>query len=189
MKRNAQSLIEFVFVAPLLIFVLFGIIELALFWKTANTVQEIALQSAISASGQIVDGTQTSTTLMDSEFNVAAKSALMMMQNRISSLNLNYSDFDLQDFDVTTDTDAGDVPYTIYTFESKSIDSDVNKSVITLIVDYQNPYTKGICTQIVYQYRTVLLGAEFTLPNGRKISIIPKNIEISSSKIQQYNQY
>jgi len=54
LKKNAQNIIEFVFVFPLVITLVLAIFELAMFYRTVHAVQSVALQAAANASTQIV---------------------------------------------------------------------------------------------------------------------------------------
>lgn len=179
MKKHGQSLIEFIVVAPLLVLILFGITELILFWRTAQTVQEIALESAAGASQQYV--------ALDSATNSAVDKAVLVVENRLKSLGLDGITLTEKDLGST----YGTKPFALYQYNSSQTRTTDNGvfPIITLTVDYRDPAKNGIVTQLIYQYRTLLLGAEFELPGGRKVVIIPKDIEISSTKIQQYNSY
>ena len=177
---RAQNLIEFVVVIPILILILFGIIELALFWKTINNVQEIALEAAAGAAAQYVPD--------DAASNAGADKAINIVQNRVKSLEIEKITFTEQ----ATDPMYGTKPFTLYEYDSVSKATLADGSqvpLIKLIVDYRDPYKNGVITQLIYQYRTVLLGMEFSMPGGSKVVIIPRDIEVSSTKIQQYKNY
>ena len=179
MFKKGQNLIEFVIVTPLLVVILFGIIELSMFWKTTQNVQEIALEAAEGAAAQFVND--------NSNPNPAVTKAVDIVTKRLKSLGLS---------DVTlADNPQGDSfgvrPYAMYEYKSnqtRNVDS-IDTPIVTFTVDYRDPYTNGVITQLAYQYRTILLGAEFTIPGGRKITLIPRDMEISSTKIQQYINY
>ena len=185
MKKKAQNLIEFVMVMPLLIIIIFGIIEYSLFWKTSQTIQEMALKAAIGASTQYVDNTYTSSDMTDTLFNPAANQTVNIVQKNVGSLGLNNISFE------NPATITGTAPYAFYMFKSTKTTNTSAGTVplMTLTVDYTDPYTSGVIVQLIYEYRAVFGGAEFRLPNGQNIVIIPKNIEISSTKIQQYINY
>ena len=193
MKKQAQNLIEFVFIMPLLIVMIFGIVEYSLFWKKSQTVQELALKAAIAASGQIVLGNQTSNDMTNSFFNPAALQAANLIQSQIGSLGVNNISFN-NPVIVSTNTSGTyniAAPYTLYMFTStiQANTTSGTQPLITLNVDYTDPYDNGVIVQLIYQYTTLFGGMQFSLPNGNKIVIIPSNIPISSTKIQQYINY
>jgi len=189
LKRKSQNLIEFVIVIPLLLIVLFGIIEYAVFWRNAQTVQTIALEAASTAATVIVNDDQTET--FGPFFNQAALKAFTVVRTRVKDLGLP----DLG-FTITNPNGFGKRPYAVYELTSQQTRSVTDESgnqqtlpIIRFIFDYRDPYKRGIVTQLVYQYKTLFLGVEFNLPGGHLIKIIPRDIEISSTKIQQYNQF
>lgn len=188
-KIKAQNLIEFALVLPLIVVMFFGIIELSLFWKTINNVQSIALQAASAASGTFVAENQTGSVVSNTNFNAAVSKAASIVVARSKSLNIDSLAFN--SLTAFNGGQFGDRPYSMYVLEStqtKKIDG-VDKPVLTLTVDYRDPYKQGVVVQLSYYYSTVLLGAEFTMPGGKKVTIIPKNIAVSSTKIQQYINY
>lgn len=179
MFKKGQNLIEFVIVTPLLVVILFGIIELSMFWKTTQNVQEVALEAAEGAATQFVND--------NSDPNPAVTKAVDIVTKRIKSLGLS---------DITlTDNPQGNTfgvrPYALYEYTSNQVRKVdlVDIPIVTFTIDYRDPYTNGVITQLTYQYRTILLGAEFTIPGGRKITLIPRDMEISSTKVQQYINY
>ncbi len=179
-KKKGQNLLEFVVVIPLLIVIIFGIIEFALFWRTVQTVQGIALEAAAGAASQYVDENGTA--------NPAVDKAIAIVNSRVGTLGSET--VTLQDQPLGSN--YGIRPFAFYQFASQekvSTFSDGDKPLMQVLIDHRDPYQKGIITQLVYQYQTILMGAEFILPGGRKVVIIPRDIEISSTKIQQYNNY
>jgi len=177
--KKAQSLIEFIVVIPLLILVVFGIIEFSVFLRSTQVVQQIAMESAVAASNVYV--TESSNP------NPAVTKVLTVVSSKLSSLGLSNITFS----EVPLGGTWGDKPFALYRFESdqtRDIDG-VATPLIIFTVDYRDPYQQGINTQLVYQYRTLLVGIEFNLLNGRKVKIIPRDIEISSTKTQQYVNY
>lgn len=194
--RQGQNLIEFVIVMPLLIVILFGIIEFALFWKTTQTVQEIALAAAAAAASKIVNEGDAN--------NAAVLAARDVVQNRAGSLGIS----NLQPLTPNPVNGFGNAPFALYEATSQETRRDANgnmQPLIDLTVDYRSPYATytnpatftnnaapvggGIITQLTYRYNTILLGAQFTLPGGTVVTIIPREIDISSTKIQQYSNY
>jgi len=189
--RKGQNLIELVFVMPLLILILFGTIELAMFWKTANTVQELAFQAAANAANQLVLDNQDSNDYTDTNctdgscFNFAIAKAINTVKKKQGSLGVSNLTFYCKSVD-----GYGTRPYTLYECNSDQIVvTDKTLPKLKLVVDYRNPYRNGIAAQIVFQYKTLLLGAKFILPNGKTVTIIPRDLEISSTKVQQPAQY
>lgn len=177
--KKAQSLIEFIVVIPLLILVVFGIIEFSIFLRASQTVQQIAMEAAVASSNVYVDENSTP--------NLAVNEALNVVTKRVSALGLSNITFS----EVNLPSSWGEKPFALYKFESdqtRNVDN-VDLPLLTFTVDYRDPYTQGVNTQLIYQYRTLLVGIEFTLLNGRKVKIIPRDIEISSTKTQQYVNY
>ena len=192
-KHSAQGLIEFVFIIPLLILILFGIVELTLFLRTVNVVGIIATESAVAASRQKVDETYNSTTYTDSNYNIAVKAAVETFLARIKTLGLSYT---INDFDCKVKTEYGDPPFSKYTFTSKTASipqkevDGTSTDVLVLNIDYTNPYKNGVIIDFSYVYSTLFLGAEFYLPGvNEKIVILPKTLEIKSVPVQQYINY
>lgn len=173
MKEKAQSLIEFVIVIPLLIVILFGIMEMAMFWRAVQTVQQIALEAGVIASGQ---------TTYTSGPNTAVDKAANFVQGRVKSLGINGLVLTK-----TILTDPADQPFAAYQFKGGTAPN--GQPLIVLVIDSRNPVTKGIVTQLTYQYRTLLLGLEFNVPGGKTISILSRDIPISSTKIQEYQVF
>lgn len=184
LKKSAQNLIEFVLVFPLLVVMIFAIVELSFFWKTVNNVQNIALQAASAASTSFVSDSETSNTISDVTYNNAVKRALSIVTSRSQSLGVSNPVFS----PTPLAPEFGEKPYAMYelvTSDTKPT-TDGNVPVLRLNVDYRQPLKDGVIVQLSYCYSTLFLGAEFTLPGGTKVTIIPKNMLISSTKIRQY---
>lgn len=175
MNKKGQSLIEFVIVLPLLLVVVLGIFELAMFWRTSHTVQQIALEAAVIASGSYIP--------YDGGPNTAGDKAASFVVSRMGSLgkptNISMTKSILDN--------ASEEPFAAYQYTGGTAPN--GGPLVTLVVDYRNPINRGVITQLTYNYRTMLVGAEFQVPGGRKIVILPRDIPISSTKIQQYNTY
>lgn len=183
MKKDAQNLVEFVFVFPLVIILVMAIFELSMFYRTVHAVQNVALQAAANAATQIITDSQTSTSFGNAQFNKAADVAAKIVQGKQGSLGrVNFNNFDLEVME-----EYGAPPYSIYKFTSDT-KIDGSKPLVTLLVDCTDPYGKGVSTQLIYHYVTIIFAAKVPLPDGNVITIIPSQVEISSSKIQQYNQ-
>ncbi|OGI00808.1 MAG: hypothetical protein A2104_06540 [Candidatus Melainabacteria bacterium GWF2_32_7] len=177
MRTKGQSLIEFVIVIPILLVLLFGIIEYALFWRNVQAVQQIALESAVIATDEYIP--------LSGGQNTAADKAADYVASRLSTLGLS-SDTLSTSSKIILDNESEE-PFAAY--EYKSGNAPNGEPLIRFVIDYRNPLTRGVITQLSYQYKTVLFGLEFQLPGGKKIVIIPGYIPISSTKIQQYNKY
>lgn len=172
MKVKGQGLIEFVIVIPVLILLILAIVELGLFWKNAQVVQQIALEAAVVAAHENVSPTASS--------NSAAAAAAKLVQNRVSSLGL-------KSLVLSRTVIAGTAPYAAYSYSGGTAPN--GKPLITLIVDYRSPIKRGIITQLIYNYRTLFIGIGFTIPGVKPVVIIPRDIPISSTKIQEYSMY
>ncbi|MEI7473630.1 MAG: TadE/TadG family type IV pilus assembly protein [bacterium] len=204
-NRKAQNLIEFIIVIPILIILIFGIMEIAVFWRTANSVQQIALTVAESAASAYVspdayqsddpttvgvDETKTpsvciaNTITDDATTNMAVCRALERLQEKLPSLGFSNVKFT----SVNMGNSYGSEPFMFYEYQNVAT-GKLKAGDIKIDIDYRDPYKNGVIVQLNYNYTTILLGCEFTLPGGNKITIIPRNMEISSTKIQQYNQF
>ncbi len=184
-KTKAQNLLEFAFISPLLIILLFGIIEYSLFMRNVNVVQNLATEAAVIASREFVFDTMTSGSSTSPDFNIAASQAAKLIELKASSFGLSSLDLVYND-----SASFGAKPYAIYEFNS-TLTTTVDSATLPLIklnFDYRNPNT-GLELQLIYQYKTLLLGAELPLPGGGSLVLIPRNIPISSSKVIQYVQY
>ena len=190
MKKTAQNLVEFVFVIPLLIIILFGILEFAMFYRNVNVVQDIATEAAVTASRRLVLDTMTSNNIADltnTGFNKAAKAARDVVYNRRRALGIENLTFVYTDLGTT----FGSRPYALYQIDStqtRSINGVVTP-ILTLMVDYRTPMEDGIMVQVIYQYRTLLVGAELPVLGGPPFVIIPRDVPISSTMVKQYLMY
>lgn len=178
MKKRGQNLIEFAAIIPLLVFVIFAIIEFSLYWKTVNIVEGIALNASTKMSATPV--TENSVT------NTAVDNAILLIKDEARTLgeNINFED-------KSQPSEISERPFALYKYESQETRNTVNgiKPVITATIDYRDPYKDGVILQLSYQYSTILLGATIPLPGNKKVVIIPKDIEITNKKTQQYNSY
>ena len=190
LKKKGQNLIEFVFVMPILVIFIFGIIELAMFWRAATTVQNIAVEMASNAANQFVLDNQTSTSTSDIDcsdgscYNLAVAKALNILQKKEGSLSENSLSFNC----TNPSEYGGSVPYALYKCESTETASN-SKPVMTLYVDYRNPTKNGVVVQLLYQYNSIFKGMSFSLFGRGEdglVVLIPSVFEISSTKVQQY---
>ncbi|HBG49378.1 MAG TPA: hypothetical protein DDW90_07745 [Cyanobacteria bacterium UBA9971] len=190
LKRPAQNLIEFVFIIPLLIVILFGILEFAIFYRNVSVVEDIATEAAVAASRKLVLDTMTSNNIADTSnagFNKAAKAArdvVMMKRGKLglSNLTLAYNDLG---------AGFGARPYALYEIvstQTRLVDG-VATPIITLVVDYRAPNEDGMMVQLTYQYQTLLLGIQLPVFGSTPVVLIPRDIPISSTRIKQYLIY
>ncbi len=192
MKKNAQSLIEFVFIFPLIIIILLGIVEYAIFYKNVSVIEDIATEASVLASRRFVLDSMTCANsnynvCSTNTFNVAVKAAIDIVMKRRGAIGVPTLTFKYTDLG----TPFGLEPYALYQIDSiqtKIIDG-VATPIITIMVDYRSPEEEGIIVQLIYQYRTLFVGAQFPVLGGAPIVLIPRDIPISSSKVTQYLTY
>jgi len=185
LKKKAQSLVELVLVFPILLFLLFAIIEFALYMKTVHVIQDIAVEAAVTASRRIVTSSMNSQSITNPNFNSAAKAVIDTVINRKSSLAIADLTFSYNDLN------NGAEPNALYEFRSIQT-TDFNGTTVPLIVvqfDYRNPLTSGIQVHISYYYKTMFLGASFPMPGSQPIVILPRCVKITSSRVQQFIMY
>lgn|GEM_PF-2580985 len=178
MKNRGQSLIEFAVVVPLLIALIFCIIEFSMYWRAVNTVQEIAQNASTKMSSIFVPENSTS--------NPAVDKAVLLIADESGNLgeNINFED-------KSTPSELASRPFAVYTYESQEKRNTAKgiKPVMTVTINYKNPSKNGIIMQLSYQYRTILVGAEIPLIGNKSVIIIPRDIEIVSKKTQQCSNY
>jgi len=175
MKKRGQNLVEFAAIIPLLVFLIFSIIEFSMYWTTVNAVQGIALNaSAKMASVYVSESSSVNPAVATAIASITDNSKFLGDKMILSNV-------------FTTSAE----PFTIYEYQSqqKRITNQGEKPVMTAIIDYRDPYKEGITLQLNYQYRTILLGASLPIPGNEPLVIIPRDIEIISKKTQQYNSY
>jgi len=187
LKRKAQYTVEFVLIFPLIIMLLFGIIEFGMYYRSVYIVQDIAEEAASVASRQIVLDSMISDDITSNSFNQAAIASRDVVLARAKSLAvaglvLNYVDLG---------PTYGKKPFALYEFDSAEtkILNGVTTPIISLLVDYRNPSENGMAVQVVYQYKTLFYSLSFPLPGGNVITLLPKDINISSTKVQAYLNY
>jgi len=176
MKKRGQNLVEFAAIIPLLVFLIFSIIEFSMYWATVNAVQGIALNTSTKMASVYVSETSGS--------NDAVDKALSLIKTNSKFLGEEVTFNDIS-------TDITTRPFAVYKYESSQTrNTDAgSKPVMTVTIDYRDPYKEGITLQLTYQYRTILLGVKLPIPGKNPIAIIPKDIKITSTKTQQYNSY
>lgn len=178
MKKRGQSLVEFAAIIPIFVFVLLGIIEFSLYWKSYNVVQDIVFNASAQMASTYVSENSTA--------NPAVDKALLVINDRSTSLGEAIT---LVDKSLPAEISAR--PFSVYKYESSQTTDTVSgvKPILTVIIDYSNPSKDGIVLQLRYQYKTILLGTELPLPGGNSVVIIPKSVEIVNNKTQQYHTY
>lgn len=186
MNKKGQNLVEFVFVLPILIIAILSIVEFAVFWRHSQAVQEIALEAAAGAAQKYVE---VDTSINTTKCNAAVDRAFTIFKNRLDALGMSGAAFGSKQI-LANSTE----PLAAYKYSSIQTENVKGNTMpkVELIVDYRQPYEKGVIVQVIYQYVTMFLGLELSLPgtnSTQQIVIIPKNITISSTKINQYVHY
>lgn len=192
MKRKAQNAVEFVLVFPFLFVILFGIVEYAVYYRTANVVENIATEASVAASRQLVLNAMTCsnnnyTTCGAGTFNAAVSAATTVVKNRSGSLGYPSLTYRYQDLGATFGAEPYAV-YQMYSQQSRQVGS-VTKPLVILLVDYRNPISEGVKVQVIHQYRTILMGFSIPVFGAAPIVIIPRDVTMSSSRIVQYINY
>lgn len=190
-RKNGQNLVEVVLIIPLLLVIMLGILEYALFQRNVNAVQDIAAEAAVAASKQFVDeNSGPFPGAYDSTENPAVQAALDLVVSRGASIVPQTITLQHNDLGPA----FGQRPFALYEFNSTQTTTYKGQTVprVTFTVDYRSPKTDGVSTQLIYHYNLVLFGIEFVIPGvngGRKITIIPRNIQLSSTQTCQYVHY
>lgn len=156
-----------IFVFPLLVLFLFATVELAFFWKNHTGVQNIASQVA-SYSVNYID--EAGPDFDDIIVNFLEEKE---PQHALTSDNLTFSN-------APTGTGAT---------QFRSSDNRLN---IFIERTAENPLSSEfdyVKTKVVYEHQTLLLKAEYALPNGEIVKVIPANFTISSSEVKQYSKF
>lgn len=190
LKKPAQSLIEVVFVIPLLLIIIFGILEFAIFYRNVNVVEDVATEAAVSAARRFVLDSMSSNNIADTSnagFNSAVTAAMDVVIKRKGALGLSSLTFSYTDLGAV----YGSRPYALYQIDStqtRTINGTATP-VVTLMVDYRTPKDDGIMVQLIYQYRTLFAGAELPVLGGPPVVLIPRDIPISSARVREYISY
>ena len=185
-RKKAQNMLEIVLIIPLLLILIFGIMEYAIFQRNVNAVQDIALESAVAASKYYVD----EATLPSDPFteNPAVEKAVGIVLNRVGALGPGRTfTFDYNDMGAA----FGKRPFALYEFSSQKTVEYKGRNVPRCIftIDYRDPVNEGVSTQLIYHHTLVLFGLKMQIPGGRTITLIPQNIQISSTQTRQYVHY
>lgn len=168
-KKNGQNLVELVVVLPLVILLILGIIQFAMYWRTFQTVESIALDGANIAASTVDD-------ISTSGKNEAIDAAIIAMNGRLSSAGFSTV--------ATPSVTSGTPPNALYQTAASNAPGFSQVSI-----DYRSPTSNGIVVQLVYNFVPILAGTSIPVPGGAPIKIIPDFVKVTSSQIQQYNTY
>lgn len=182
-RHKAQSLIEFIFIFPILIFLTLVIFEVALFWQDVNSIYN--LNAEINANVARIDyrGLNLGDTCpaADDDAVKEPKSAINILKAKDSMISLNNPVYLESVMD-------GNEPFALYKYYSSNNVS--GKPQITLWVDCRNPFEQGVTTQLEFYHKTMIMKA--SIPRFDKpdpIVIIPDNIFIASPKLNTIKHY
>lgn len=179
---QAQNLIEFAFIFPILIILTLVIFEVSLFWQDVNSIYN--LNAEINANAALME--YTGLTLGNvcpaaDDTPKQPKSAINILKAKASSISLTDPNF------VKTVLD-GNEPFALYKFTSGLVNG--TDPQMTLWVDCRNPFENGVMTQIQFYHKTMIIKAtipRFDKPEG--IVIIPDNVFIASPKLNTIRHY
>lgn len=186
-KNKAQYTVEFVLIFPLVLLLVFAVVEFGFYFRAVFIVQDIAEEAATVASREFVDPNMISNDITSTNFNPAAIAAFDVITNRAASLAVSNVVLTYNDLGST----YGARPYALYEFTSTQTRNvnGANVPIISLLVDYRIPDQDGVAIQVIYQYKTFFFGMSFPLPNGQNVTILPRDIAISSTRVQAYANY
>ena len=186
---NAQNLIEFIFILPILLFLTLVIFEVALFWQETNAIYN--LNAEINANLALIDVSQVTEL---GKRCVAATKAFEILKDKQSGISLSNATFnDSADINSPTLVPDGKEPFALYKFQTPNTITDnngVSKPQIALWVDCRNPFEQGFVTQIEFYHKTVIMKA--TIPrfdSGPPLVVIPENIFVASPKLSTLRHY
>lgn len=184
MKLKGQGIVEFILVIPFLIFLLLSIIELGIFWRTTQLVQQVALEAAIAGSQNY---NMQASDLLTTTIN-AADAARDAVIARVPSFGISGITMSTRTVPSHANNSQGE-PFVVYRYSSAQLNSDSLRSYFVLDIDFRNPVERGIIAQLTYDYRTLFFGLDFAVPAGSRITILPRSIPVSSTKVQEYHLY
>ncbi len=186
LSRTSQNLIEIIIIVPLLFVILLAIIEYAVFQRNVSAVQDIAVEAAVAASKHYVDESITPGDPFTE--NPATAAALTIVRKRMASATGSKSGgYTFNDLGPA----FGERPFTLYEFHSNKKVSYQGRLVPQVIftVDYRNPVSNGVSTQVIFHYNLILMGFKLCFWTGRCFDIIPGTVQISSTQTKQYVHY
>lgn len=198
-QKNSQNLLEFIFILPMLIFISFTILEVALYWQDVNAIYN--LNAEINANAALLTYKNISMgsvcPAVDNSTNSAGEytnknSALAILERRSESITMIKTKFNAAVADGKTP------PYVLYRVTGGSIikPDPINgvaqpaTNQVVLWVDCRNPFEDGVTTQLEFYHKTLVMHASIPrLDKPEPIVIIPNNIFIASPKLNTLRHY
>lgn len=186
---QAQNLIEFVFVFPILIFLTLVIFEVSLFWQDVNSIYN--LNAEINANVALLNYSTLNLGNVcpaADDTPVHPKSAINILKAKASSISLSNPDFTKTIAIGDDGKPMGSDPFALYEFTAGKVNG--TDPQITLWVDCRNPFENGITTQIQFYHKTMIMKAtipRFDKPEG--IVVIPDHVFIASPKLNTIRHY
>lgn len=195
--KRAQNLIEFVFVFPLLIFMVLVMFEVALFWQDVNAIYNLNAEinanvANLNYSPVYNSATGTYTGMTMGTTCPAATTALSILQAKDSSISLNNPTY-------LTQIVYGAEPFALYRFYGGNTITSTSAQVggtnesspqIQLWVDCRNPFENGVTTQLEFFHKTLVVKASIPrFDSPTPIVIIPDRIFIASPKLNTVRHY
>lgn len=178
--KNAQNMIEFVFVFPLLIFIVLVIMEVAFFWQDVNAIYNLNAEINANVANLKYTGMAEGSTC------VAATEALRILEARAPIISLTKSSYKLI-------KEEGNEPFMLYHYYGgPSLKENNGGSVpqIQMWVDCRSPFEDGVTTQVEFYHKNMILKA--TIPrfdSNEGIVVIPDKIFIASPKLNTIRHY
>jgi len=194
-KKNAQNLIEFSFVLPLLIFLTLCIFEVALFWQDVNAIY--SLNTEINANAALIDPR----TMALGTTCTSATNALNTLKAKAATISLDSNATYSINPEPDSSGNAGHEPFSLYKITSSDsvsvnyFDSTGKKTTgasprVTMWVDCTNPFENGVTTQVQFYHKTLVMQASIPrFDKAEPIVIIPSNILIASPKLNTIRHY
>lgn len=182
-KKNAQNLVEFIFILPILIFLTLVIFEVALFWQDVNSIYN--LNAEINANAALLSYSNLSL----GDVCPAADDTAKQPKSAINILKAKDSAISMSDQTYTKTVLDGNEPFALYKYTAGGVSGQTNPQ-ITLWVDCRNPFEDGVSTQIEFYHKTLIMKAtipRFDKPQG--IVVIPDTVFIASPKLNTIRHY
>lgn len=194
MKKNAQYLIEFVFVFPLMILSLFAILEYGVYYRNVNLVQDIANEAAVVAATAHITDTQTSTNIGNTDPVTGCNAGVLEAMNSLSgrTRQLGIASTNWGDSGNYSSGGWGFPPYSIFELQSSDTTSvdGIATPTVTIFIDYRDPKAEGVTVQISFIHQTLLFGLSIPVFGSKEpITIIPRTVSIRSTEVKQYPGY
>lgn len=179
--NKAQNIIEFVFIMPIVFFIVLSILEVGLFWQDVNAIY--SLNNEINANVALVNINNPRLNFGDA--CPAATRALEILEAKDSIISLNNPTYQVG-------VDAGSPPFARYMIESTTsiMDEGQPRAQIVLWVDCRNPYENGITTQLEFYHKMLVMKASIpTFSSAGNIEIIPDTVFIRSPLLNTIRHY